>query len=86
MVVMATTTQDRLNLYLSAEERILKGQVVRMGERQLQLADLEVVRKQIAALQSQVQREAAASRGAGGRFSQADFSGRRHGPEGMFTS
>lgn len=85
MVVMATTTQDRLNLYLAAEESILRGQSFRMGERFLQLADLEVVRKQIAALQAQVQREEASRRGNGGRFSQADFSGQRRGPEGMFT-
>lgn len=85
MVVMATTTQDRLNLYLAAEEAILKGQAYRMGDRQLQRADLEVVRKQISVLQAQVQREEASRRGSGGRFSQADFSGRHRGPEGMFT-
>lgn len=83
---VATTNQDRLNLYLAAEAKILNGQEVRMGERFLRMADLAEVRSAIASLQAAVARDEAAARGAGSRFSQADFSGYRgRGPEGMFT-
>ena len=67
-----STASDRLQLYLDAEAKILGGQSVRMGDRQLQYADLEFVQKQIAALQAQVNRENAVGR-KGGRFSQANF-------------
>lgn len=69
-----STATDRLQLYLDAEAKILAGQSVRMGERQLQRADLSFVQKQIAILQAEVSRESASAAGRGGRFSQADFS------------
>lgn len=73
---MATSSNAiRLQLYLDAEAKILSGQSVRMGERYLQRADLEFVQKQIAILQSAVDRETAFATGRGGRFSQADFGG-----------
>jgi hypothetical protein len=71
-----TATSDRLQLYLDAEAKILGGQSVRFGDRQLQRADLEFVQKQIGILQAQVNRETATAAGRGGRFSQADFGGR----------
>lgn len=74
LVAASPLTRDRLQLYLDAESKILGGQMVRMGERQLQMADLAEVRKMIAALQAQVDREDARTAGRGGRFSQADFS------------
>lgn len=73
---MATVNQTRLDLYIAAEAQILLGQSFRMGERQLQRADLAEVRKQITILQAAVDREAASAAGRGGRFSQADFGGR----------
>ena len=72
---MATINQTRLDAYLAAEQKILLGQSVRFGERQLQRADLAEVRKQISILQVAVDREAASAAGRGGRFSQADFGG-----------
>lgn len=68
------TTQQRLDAYLAAETKILGGQSVRIGERQLQLPDLQFVQQQIAALQAQLARETATAGRRGGRFSQADFS------------
>lgn len=73
---VATVNQTRLELYLAAEAKILSGQSVRMGERQLQRADLAEVRRQIAILQAAVERENALSEGRGSRFAQADFGGR----------
>ena len=73
-VAASSATRDRLQLYLDAEAKILGGQMVRMGERQLQMADLAEVRKMIAVLQAQADREDARGAGRGGRFSQADFS------------
>jgi hypothetical protein len=70
------TNAERLQLYLDAEAKILAGQSVRMGDRQLQRADLLAVQKQIAVLQTAVNRETANAAGRGGRFSQADFGGR----------
>jgi hypothetical protein len=69
-----STNSDRLQLYLDAEAKILGGQSVRMGDRELRRADLQFVQKQIALLQAQVSREAAAA-GRGGRFAQANFGG-----------
>jgi hypothetical protein len=71
---MATPTQQRLQAYLDAETMILGGQSVRMGDRQLQLPDLEFVQKQIGLLQLQLQREQSPASTGRGRFSQADFS------------
>lgn len=73
---VATVNETRLQLYLDAEAKILGGQAVRHGERQLQRADLAEVRAEIARLQAAVDRERAAAAGRGGRFSQADFGGR----------
>lgn len=69
-----STNSDRLQLYLAAEAKILGGQSVSMGDRQLQRADLAEVRAEIKVLQVAVARESAAANGRGGRFSQADFS------------
>lgn len=74
---MTTATETRLQAYLTAETKILGGQEVRFGDRWLKMTDLAMVQKQIALLQAQVAREAGASAGRGGRFSQADFSGCR---------
>lgn len=73
---VATVNQNRLDLYLAAEAKILSGQSYRLGERQLQRADLAEVRREITALQAAVSRELATVAGRGGRFSQADFGGR----------
>lgn len=70
-----STNSDRLQQYLAAEAKILGGQSVRMGDRELRRADLQFVQKQIALLQAQVNREAAAAAGRGGRFAQANFGG-----------
>jgi hypothetical protein len=75
LCIVATVNETRLQLYLDAEAKILGGQLVRMGDRQLQRADLAEVRAEIARLQAAVNREQAASAGRGGRFSQADFGG-----------
>lgn len=72
---MLSANAQRLQLYRDAEVRILQGQSVRFGERQLQRADLAEVRKAITELQAAVDRETSLSRGTGGRFSQADFGG-----------
>lgn len=67
---------DRLELYLAAEARILTaGFSIRLDIRQRQEAELAEIRKAIAQLEAVVARENATSRGGGGRFSQADFSG-----------
>lgn len=68
------TNQERLDLYLTAEARILKGQSYRVAGRDLQMPDLEQVRAEIALLREAVRRETAAAAGTGGRFSQANFS------------
>jgi len=72
---VATVNQTRLDQYLAAEAKILSGQSFRLGDRQLQRADLSEVRNEIARLQMAVNREVAAAAGRGGRFSQADFGG-----------
>jgi hypothetical protein len=72
---VATSNETRLQLYLDAETKILGGQIVRMGDRQLQRADLAEVRATIERLQAAVAREQASAAGRGGRFSQADFGG-----------
>ena len=70
---MPTVNQTRLQLYLDAEARVLKGQSVQLGDRRLQRADLAEIRAAIASLQAAVNREA---RSGGAGFSQADFGGR----------
>lgn len=71
---MPTVTQTRLQNYLDAETKILKGQSVRLGERQLTLADLVEVRAAITELQRGVNAEAGIAAGRAG-FAQADFGG-----------
>jgi hypothetical protein len=73
LILVPTVNQTRLDAYLAAETKILGGQTVRFGERQLTLADLSEVRREIAILQAAVRREQAGAHG--GRFSQADFGG-----------
>lgn len=51
------STQTRLDAYLAAEQKVLRGQSVRLGERQLSLADLAEIRKAITALQSELAAE-----------------------------
>lgn len=58
-----STTQERLDAYLAAELQVLKGQVVRFGERQLTRADLAEIRKSITQLQAQLARETSGSGG-----------------------
>lgn len=69
-----STTQERLDAYQAAELAVLKGQSVRVGERQLTRADLAEIRSAIAQLEAQLQREANAVAGRGGlRYSTAVF-------------
>lgn len=70
---MPTVNQTRLQQYLDAEARVLKGQSVQFGERRLQLADLAEIRAAIASLQAAVNRE---TRSGSSAFAQADFGGR----------
>lgn len=49
-----STTQQRLDAYLDAEARVLAGQSVRLGDRQVTLADLSEIRKGIAQLRSEL--------------------------------
>ncbi|MDT0635093.1 hypothetical protein [Spectribacter hydrogenoxidans] len=73
---MSQTTQQRLDAYIDAEARILKGQSVQFDGDQLTLADLDTVRKAITRLQSQVSAEKRKAAG-GSRLNVtlADFSG-----------
>ncbi len=73
---MPTINQTRLDAYVAAEAKILQGQSVRFGDRELRRADLSEIRAEIGRLQSVVAREQAGAAGRGGRFSQADFGGR----------
>jgi hypothetical protein len=69
-----SNTQARLDAYRAAELSVLKGQSVRLGERQLNRADLAEIRAGIAQLESQLQRETEAAAGRGGlRYSTAVF-------------
>lgn len=68
---MPTINAQRLTAYLDAERKILAGQSVRYGDRQLTRADLAEVRAEINRLQVITVREA----NRGGRFGQADFGG-----------
>lgn len=45
---------ERLQLYLNAEEKILQGQSYTIGSRQLARANLATVQKKISDLQSQI--------------------------------
>lgn len=73
---MATVNQQRLDLYLAAEQKILLGQSYRIGDREVRRADLAEIRREIALLQAAVSRERSIAAGRAGRFSQADFGGR----------
>ena len=72
-VVSVTTTAELLQSYVDAEAKILSGQVVRFGERQLTMPDLAEVRAERTRLQNLLLLEQSAGRRS--RFSQADFSG-----------
>ena len=62
-----STTQERLDAYKAAEARILAGgQSLRFAERQQEQAELAEIRKAIAQLEAQLQRETAAAAGRGG--------------------
>lgn len=52
-----STATEMLQLYLDAEKSVLKGQSVRMGERQLTKADLATIVAERKNWQSQVARE-----------------------------
>ena len=66
------TNAELLQLYIDAEARILKGQSVRFGDRQLAMPELAEVRRERARLQAVVDRELSGGRS---RFGQANFSG-----------
>lgn len=70
---MPTINAQRLTDYLEAERKILRGQSTRLGDRQLNRADLSEVRAEINRLQVICARERAGSRAG---FKQANFSGR----------
>jgi len=65
-----TINQTRLTAYLAAELKILQGQSVRFGDRELRRADLAEIRKEIGLLQAIVAREGVGSRAG---FKQANF-------------
>ena len=71
---MATVNETRLQAYLAAEAKILSGQSVRFGERELRRADLEMVQGEIRRLQRAVAAERNAGRGRPS-FANADFGG-----------
>lgn len=73
------TNADLLLLYTDAEAKILRGQTVRFGERQLSMPDLEFVQRERLRLQGLVALELTGGRR---RFGQADFSGGHGGIEG----
>lgn len=68
-----STASSLLALYVAAETAILSGQSYRMGERQLTLADLDVVRRERANLERRVQAETNGG-GTGTRYQLADLS------------
>ena len=63
-----TTATDLLALYITAETAILQGQSVRLGDRQLTMADLTSVREERARLERRVADEAATKAGRSGGF------------------
>lgn len=71
-------TQARLDAYKAAELKVLSGQSIRFGERQLTLADLAEIRKAIAALEAKLAAETAGTGSSGGslRYKTAVFCGR----------
>ena len=72
---MATQNEQRLDLYLAAEAKLLGGgQSVRLGDRQVNRGDLAEIRAEIARLQRVVASERNAATG-GARFATADLGG-----------
>lgn len=69
---MPTINETRLELYLAAEVKILKGQSVRFGDRELRYADLKEIRGEIEKLNRAVTSE---RRGGRPGFASADFGG-----------
>ncbi|MGH8032508.1 MAG: hypothetical protein ACREO8_09135 [Luteimonas sp.] len=69
---MPTPNEILLEEYRAAEIKILKGQSVRLGDRELRYADLETIRKERRLLE-----RAVANEQSGGRpgFATADFGG-----------
>jgi len=47
--------KNRLDMYYAAEEAVLLRQSYKIGSRELQMADLETIRKQILALEQELQ-------------------------------
>lgn len=64
-----STATDMLALYLDAEKRILKGQVVKMGERNLTMANLA----DVVAERKQWERRVASENNKGRGYSLASF-------------
>lgn len=79
---MPTTAQTMLQTYLDAEVAILDGQSVRMGERMLTMADLNMVQAGRREWESKVAAETAAAAGQSSLYAVADFSG-PYGCEGF---
>jgi hypothetical protein len=72
---MPTVAQIMLQAYMDAEVKILKGQSVRMGERDLTLANLEEVRAGRREWEGKVTTETVAAQGQSSLYAVADFSG-----------
>jgi hypothetical protein len=61
-----STASDLLPLYIAAEQAILQGQSVRLGDRQVSFADLSYVQTERAKLERRVADEQAAAAGRSG--------------------
>lgn len=64
-----TTATDMVAFYTAAEAKVLKGQTIRHGDRQLTLANLQEIRDGRREWEARVARES----GSGGGFKAADF-------------
>ena len=62
-VMTEAQIQQRLNMYLEAEQKVLMGQSYRIGDRELKRADLSKIREAISELTAEA--EVAAQNGAG---------------------
>lgn len=80
---MTTVNASLLAQYVAAEEKILKGQSYRMGDRWVTRADLQFVQAERRRLQQAVNAETLAASGGRNRFAGADFVGGGRGPEGF---
>lgn len=58
-----STASDLLTAYINCETAILQGQAVRLGDRQLTMADLQFVQAERMRLERRVADEAAAAAG-----------------------